>query len=422
MSPRSEKANQEIREKRREQIIAAALKVFAKKGLSAAKISDIALEAGLSYGLFYHYFSSKDELFTILVKQAFETSLSIFQNIPELPGTPWDKLKTITELIIPGAYQGIGSYYFLIIIEAHISETVPKEVKRMNRETAPLYNKYLVPLVKAGQQKGEIIDGEPEELATAYFSLIQGLAVMRLQGGELIIPEAETVLSLFKKREQDKKLDGSNLSGNSTNFSPVDFTQQHFIYKTKGPEGNEILDCKVKEVVVDNLSVYIINEESKNGKRTVMKIRKDNWKPLLIERFNNSGKPEIKIEYQDSKARIMQNDKRKKIQLYENSYDVNTLFYLFAGYPFTRKKKVNFKLVMDGRGGGPLGVFPMYVEEEEQEVIKVPAGTCDCFKLKMGIAGAAGFFARKYRFYFWYAVECPGVLIKYEDMQGNQTQ
>lgn len=50
------------REDRRRQILAAATRVFARKGFHACRVGDIAKEAGVAYGLMYHDFSSKDEL------------------------------------------------------------------------------------------------------------------------------------------------------------------------------------------------------------------------------------------------------------------------------------------------------------------------------------------------------------------------
>src|SRR2546425_2508463 len=49
-------------EERREQIIDAAAKLFAEKGYDGASIRDIAREAGITEGLIYHYFESKDQL------------------------------------------------------------------------------------------------------------------------------------------------------------------------------------------------------------------------------------------------------------------------------------------------------------------------------------------------------------------------
>ena len=52
---------------RRDEIMAAAKTVFARKGFHATTISDIAKQAGLAYGLIYWYFDSKDELFHALM-------------------------------------------------------------------------------------------------------------------------------------------------------------------------------------------------------------------------------------------------------------------------------------------------------------------------------------------------------------------
>jgi AcrR family transcriptional regulator len=52
---------------RRDQIMAAAKKVFARRGFHATTIADIAKEAGLAYGSIYWYFDSKDELFHALM-------------------------------------------------------------------------------------------------------------------------------------------------------------------------------------------------------------------------------------------------------------------------------------------------------------------------------------------------------------------
>lgn len=62
MAPRSVEQNKEQREQSRMQILQAALKAFAEKGYTAASISYIAREAGVSKGLTYHYFDSKEDL------------------------------------------------------------------------------------------------------------------------------------------------------------------------------------------------------------------------------------------------------------------------------------------------------------------------------------------------------------------------
>jgi len=79
VSPRTSKQNSRIRDERREQILHAALKVFARCGFAAARMTDIAAEAGISTGLAYHYFASKEDLFHELVALALNTSLNVYE-------------------------------------------------------------------------------------------------------------------------------------------------------------------------------------------------------------------------------------------------------------------------------------------------------------------------------------------------------
>src|SRR5258707_14679243 len=67
--PRTEESNQRIREEQKRKIIIAATKVFARKGLAATKMADIAKEADISYGLLYHYFDTKELIFKATVER-----------------------------------------------------------------------------------------------------------------------------------------------------------------------------------------------------------------------------------------------------------------------------------------------------------------------------------------------------------------
>jgi AcrR family transcriptional regulator len=201
VAPRNEEENQAIRDERREQILQAALKVFGHKGYASAKISDIAVTAGLSHGLVYHYFKSKDQIFTELVKTALEGSTGTFKTAFETPGSPWERLRMMTEMIVPAAYQDIGPYYFNIMFQAMISDAVPQEVRDLIIKNAPYYD-YLVPLIMEGQKAGEIDDENPMQLATAYLSVIQGLAIMLLQTGDpASIPSSDIILRLLRKSD-----------------------------------------------------------------------------------------------------------------------------------------------------------------------------------------------------------------------------
>jgi len=79
MSPRTEETNARIREEQKERILEAAKAIFAHKGFSETKMSDIATAANVSYGLAYHYFANKEAIFTSLLQKALQGALELMQ-------------------------------------------------------------------------------------------------------------------------------------------------------------------------------------------------------------------------------------------------------------------------------------------------------------------------------------------------------
>ena len=69
MCPRSKEENERVRSQTTEQLLQAALTLFAKNGYHGVDLAEIAKEAGVSKGLAYHYFKSKEELLVTLAEQ-----------------------------------------------------------------------------------------------------------------------------------------------------------------------------------------------------------------------------------------------------------------------------------------------------------------------------------------------------------------
>lgn len=197
--PRTEIQNLELRDQRREQILMAALKVFSRRGMVATKISEIAKEANLSHGLVYHYFKSKEEIFTLLVRRAAESSVHIIEKAHLQKWTPLRKIKWLTEQILQSLSEEEHILLFLIMIQASTSDAVPEEVKQLF--TSPEYKSpvtCLIPLIIEGQQCNEFIQEDPITLAVSYFAFIQGFSINKLQWNECPIPEADLIIKIFK--------------------------------------------------------------------------------------------------------------------------------------------------------------------------------------------------------------------------------
>jgi AcrR family transcriptional regulator len=91
--PRSASTNQELREKSRERILAAALEVFAEKGYEAASISDVTQRAEVSRGLVTYYFASKQ----LLAAELLDRWLDGIGAILHLQGSADEKLTGIID-------------------------------------------------------------------------------------------------------------------------------------------------------------------------------------------------------------------------------------------------------------------------------------------------------------------------------------
>jgi AcrR family transcriptional regulator len=164
---------------RRERIKKAALKVFAKRGLQAAKMSMIAEEAGVSQGLSYRYFSSKEELFAILVQEALEEAQASLEDISRLTGSPKEQLRAFTLTMLDESHKS----YFMLLRYAQIEEGVPEQTKQMLKSYSPDRTMgQLIPLFLQGQQAGEFSEGEPDKLLFFYFSVITGLMLQDVPG------------------------------------------------------------------------------------------------------------------------------------------------------------------------------------------------------------------------------------------------
>ena len=95
MSPRTKDQFEEIRQKSRENIEKIALELFAIKGYHATSISQIAEKAGISKGLLYNYYKSKEHLLDSVIMKVFNEIMRIVQLSENLPAE-----KQIEQMII----------------------------------------------------------------------------------------------------------------------------------------------------------------------------------------------------------------------------------------------------------------------------------------------------------------------------------
>ena len=85
---------------KRRNILDAAITVFARQGFHSTRVSDIADEAGVAYGLVYHYFNSKDEVLNELFSERWSLLLAAIEEADASSESPRSKLAAVAGFIV----------------------------------------------------------------------------------------------------------------------------------------------------------------------------------------------------------------------------------------------------------------------------------------------------------------------------------
>jgi TetR/AcrR family fatty acid metabolism transcriptional regulator len=101
---------------KRRMILRAAVRVFARQGFHTCRVADIADEAGVAYGLVYHYFASKDKVLDTLFLERWDVMLELIREVDgqELPVR--EKLGAIASFIVE-SYRHDPDLMKVIIVE-----------------------------------------------------------------------------------------------------------------------------------------------------------------------------------------------------------------------------------------------------------------------------------------------------------------
>jgi AcrR family transcriptional regulator len=97
-------------------ILDAAIRVFARRGFNGCRVSDIADEAGVAYGLVYHYFRSKDEVLDTLFLERWNVLLEAIRETDRQDISPREKLHQIASFIVD-SYRHDPELMKVIIVE-----------------------------------------------------------------------------------------------------------------------------------------------------------------------------------------------------------------------------------------------------------------------------------------------------------------
>ncbi|KGX89561.1 TetR/AcrR family transcriptional regulator [Pontibacillus marinus] len=162
-------------QEKRERILQAAIQTFSENGYSNATIKQIAKEAGVSFGTVFTYFENKNDLFQAAVLEPLEEVKAVMLDVPEPSEQPIEQIK----MLIKKHFQYFAeqtTYMRMIQYVIGQPERFQKQFLPLDQFTIELRDA-LRPLIVKAQEKGEIINLEPNDVSDTYLAFINGVSL-----------------------------------------------------------------------------------------------------------------------------------------------------------------------------------------------------------------------------------------------------
>ena len=160
---------------RKNQILDAAMAVFARSGFHEARMDDIVQESGLSKGTLYWYFKSKEEIITAISQRLFSTDIKQVESLLNAEGTVSERLQQLMRDRMQGLQDMSGMV--AILFEFYAAALHQDGVRQFIQTYFQNFYDLLVALIQQGIERGELRPVDVDVAATALDAVFEGLIV-----------------------------------------------------------------------------------------------------------------------------------------------------------------------------------------------------------------------------------------------------
>jgi len=177
-------------EDKRRLLLDAAVRVFARKGYHAARVGDIAEEAGVAYGLLYHYFSSKEEVLRNVFRETWRALIATIESVERGEDTPREQLRKVAEILLR-SWKRDPDLVRVLVLEVTRSQLLAGEMDEIVASFAVIQA-----IVERGQADGSLRVDLDARLASYVFygaidELLTGWVLGRLPDSDEDLAHAE---------------------------------------------------------------------------------------------------------------------------------------------------------------------------------------------------------------------------------------
>lgn len=181
------------REDRRNQILAESLDMFIKKGYYGTSTRSIASQAGISSGLIFNYFESKDAIYETLIEIGCE-KMKVDQN--KALQNPYLYMHNLITGIFTQLEKNLFfAKMFVFMDQAQHTVGISKRSQELLQSTNITTN--YCSIIECGQVKGQFREGKAESLTVAFLAAIQGIAQERVRSKEMILPKTRWIMDIL---------------------------------------------------------------------------------------------------------------------------------------------------------------------------------------------------------------------------------
>jgi TetR/AcrR family transcriptional regulator, fatty acid metabolism regulator protein len=164
-------------EEKRRRILDAAVRAFARKGYHACRVGEIASEAGVAYGLVYHYFTSKDEILETIFRDTWTTMLTAIEAVEEEDEPAAEQLRKVAAIVLR-TWKRDPDLVRVLVREVTRSPHIQREVEEIEQAYAALQR-----IVRRGQERGEFrTDLEPRLAALIVYGALEEILTSWVMG------------------------------------------------------------------------------------------------------------------------------------------------------------------------------------------------------------------------------------------------
>jgi AcrR family transcriptional regulator len=171
MTPR-----RDVSEERREQIITAAMAVFARHGFYEARMDDIVKESGLSKGALYWYFKSKDDIIAAIMDHFIEREIEGLEAALKLDTPASERLLQLSDMLVE-EMRGMTEL-MPILYEFYAVASRKKEVRKALMRYFQPTRKLLAALIQQGIDSREFASIEADVVAVDLIAFFEGLLLL----------------------------------------------------------------------------------------------------------------------------------------------------------------------------------------------------------------------------------------------------